>query len=237
MTRPDHRAAQVFAGSMAVNLIHSALASLPVKAAVTRALGERRARGLYRAAFNAHAVASYGLGALWFLRQPDRELYRLRGPWALLARAGQAAGALLILDLVRVVGFARISGLAPLAALLRGRAVPATPEAQGPPPGPDGELAARGSFARTRHPDAWPFFLICWGWPRMSANRLALAVSFTLYTLAGIAREELRLRAAYGPAHDRYRRAVPFLLPRLSRAPRGLAEGERAEPVQSPAVE
>lgn len=56
----------------------------------------------------------------------------------------------------------------------------------------------------------------------------ALAVSFTLYTLAGIAHEELRLRAAYGPAHDRYRRAVPFLLPRLSRAPREVAEGERA---------
>lgn len=224
MTRPEHRAAQVFAGSMAVNLIHSALASLPAKAAASRALGERRARGLYRATFNAHAVASYGLGALWFLRQPDRELYRLRGLWALLARAAQAAGALLILDLVRVVGFTRISGLGPLAALLRGRVVPATPEAQGPPPGPDSELVAWGSFAHTRHPDAWPFFLIFWGWPRMTANRLALAVSFTLYTLAGIAHEELRLRAAYGPAHDRYRRAVPFLLPRLSRAPRRLAE-------------
>lgn len=227
MTDHSHRAARVFGGSMAVNLLHSALASLPVKEAVRRAAGERRFRGLYRAAFNAHAVAGYGLGALWFLRQPDRELYRLRGPWALLARAGQVSGALLVLDLVRVVGFPKISGLGPLAALLAGREVPPTPEAQGPPPGPDGELVARGSFAHTRHPDAWPFFLIFWGWPRMTANRLALAASFTLYTLAGVLHEELRLRAAYGPAHDRYRRAVPLLFPRLS-APRRTAQSQDA---------
>jgi protein-S-isoprenylcysteine O-methyltransferase Ste14 len=227
MTKHEQRAAQVFAGSMVVNIMHSALASLPVKDAVRRAAGERRYRGLYRAAFNAHAVASYGLGALWFLRQPDRELYRLRGPWSWLARAAQAAGALLVLDLVRVVGFTRISGLGPLAGLLRGGPVPATPEAQGPPPAADGELVARGSFAHTRHPDAWPFFLIFWGWPRMTVNRAALAASFTIYTLAGVLHEEARLRAAYGAAHDRYRRAVPFLLPRLA-APQSASEAERA---------
>jgi len=217
MSKREHRAAQVFAGSMVVNLIHSILASLPAKAAARRALGERRFRGLYRAAYNASAVASYGLGALWFLRQPDRDLYRLRGPLALLARAAQAAGVLLVLDIVRVVGLLRISGLRPFFAMLAGRRVPPTSEGQGPPPDEPG-MAAKGSFAFTRHPDAWPFFLIFWGWPRMTANRAALALSFTLYTLLGVRHEEARMRAVYGEDFARYQRAVPFLFPRAAPA-------------------
>jgi hypothetical protein len=47
----------------------------------------------------------------------------------------------------------------------------------------------------------------------MTVNRLTLAALATAYLVLGSVHEETRLRAAYGRAYGRYRRAVPFLLP------------------------
>ena len=47
----------------------------------------------------------------------------------------------------------------------------------------------------------------------MTANRAVLLVLVGLYVVLGSLHEEHRLRAAYGAAHERYRRAVPFLVP------------------------
>jgi protein-S-isoprenylcysteine O-methyltransferase Ste14 len=54
--------------------------------------------------------------------------------------------------------------------------------------------------------------------PRMTANRAVLVALVALYVVLGSMHEEYRLRVAYGAAYERYRRAVPFLIPR--RTPR-----------------
>jgi protein-S-isoprenylcysteine O-methyltransferase Ste14 len=51
----------------------------------------------------------------------------------------------------------------------------------------------------------------------MTANRAVLAALVTLYVVLGSMHEEYRLRAAYGAAYERYRRSVPFMVPRPPR--------------------
>ena len=53
--------------------------------------------------------------------------------------------------------------------------------------------------------------------PRMTTNRAVLTALVALYVVLGSMHEEYRLRAAYSAAYDRYRRSVPFLIPRPSR--------------------
>jgi protein-S-isoprenylcysteine O-methyltransferase Ste14 len=70
-----------------------------------------------------------------------------------------------------------------------------------------------GAFRFSRHPGnlgAFGFFLFM---PRMTANRAVLLVLVCLYVVLGSLHEERRLRSAYGVAYERYRRAVPFLVP------------------------
>jgi len=55
----------------------------------------------------------------------------------------------------------------------------------------------------------------------MTANRAVLMMLVALYVVLGSKHEEYRLRTAHDAAHDaayeRYRRAVPFLMPRRPR--------------------
>jgi protein-S-isoprenylcysteine O-methyltransferase Ste14 len=194
-------------------LVHSVLASRQAKDLARRISGSRYRDGLYRFAFNAQSVVSLVWAALRFLRLPDRELYRVRPPWSWLFRASQAASLGVLLSGVRVMGTLNFAGLTPLLDLLAGRDVRPAPEAQGPPIGSDDEVVKAGAFRFSRHPGnlgALGFFLFL---PRMTANRAVLLVLVGLYVVLGSLHEEHRLRAAYGAAYERYRRAVPFLVP------------------------
>src|SRR5215217_3718733 len=194
-------------------LVHSVLASKQAKDLARRISGSRYRDGLYRFAFNAQSVVSLVWAALRFSRLPDRELYRVRPPWSWLFRASQAASLGVLLSGVRVMGILRFAGLTPLQDLLVGRELRPAPEAQGPPLGSDDEVVKAGAFRFSRHPGnlgALGFFLFL---PRMTANRAVLLVLVGLYVVLGSLHEEHRLRAAYGAAYERYRRAVPFLVP------------------------
>src|SRR5918996_2694357 len=194
-------------------LVHSILASKQVKDLAHRISGSRYRDGLYRFTFNAQSVVSLLWAAQRFSRLPDRELYRVRPPWSWLFRASQAASLGVLLSGVRVMGILRFAGLTPLMDLLAGRELRPAPEAQGPPLGSDDEVVKAGAFRFSRHPGnlgALGFFLFL---PRMTANRAILLVLVGLYVVLGSLHEEHRLRAAYGAAYERYRRAVPFLVP------------------------
>jgi protein-S-isoprenylcysteine O-methyltransferase Ste14 len=194
-------------------LIHSILASKQVKDLAHRISGRRYRDGLYRFTFNAQSVVSLLWAARQFSRLPDRELYHVRPPWSWLFRANQVASLGVLLSGVRVMGILRFAGIASLRDLLTGSDVHPAPEAQGPPVGSDDEMVRSGAFRFIRHPGnlgALGFFLFL---PRMTANRAFLVVLVALYVVLGSVHEEYRLRVAYGAAYERYRRAVPFLIP------------------------
>ena len=195
-------------------LVHSVLASKQVKDLIRRIAGSRYRDGLYRFIFNAQSVVSLVWAARQFSRLPDKDLYHARPPWSWLFRASQVASLGVLLSGVRVMGILRFAGLTPLRDLLTGRDVRPAPEAQGPPLGSDDEVVKAGAFRFSRHPGnlgALGFFLFL---PRTTANRAVLLVLVGFYVVLGSLHEEHRLRAAYGVAYERYRRVVPFLVPR-----------------------
>jgi protein-S-isoprenylcysteine O-methyltransferase Ste14 len=194
-------------------LVHSVLASKQVKDLIRRIAGSRYRDGLYRFIFNAQSVVSLLWAARRFSRLPDKDLYHARPPWSWLFRASQVASLGVLLSGVRVMGILRFAGLTPLRDLLTGSDVRPAPEAQGPPVGDDDEVVRAGAFRFSRHPGnlgALGFFLFL---PRMTANRAVLVALVALYVVLGSVHEEYRLRAAHDAAYERYRRAVPFLVP------------------------
>lgn len=84
--------------------IHSLLASRPAKDLVRMLTGRRYQDGLYRFAYNAQSAAFLAWVTRWFLRQPDRELHRVRSPWSWLMRAAQAASLVIIFSTVWASG-------------------------------------------------------------------------------------------------------------------------------------
>ena len=197
--------------------IHSLLASRRAKDASARVAGARSRDGLYRVAYNVQSVVTVALAARRLARLPDRGLYEVGPPWSWLFRAGQVGSLGVLFSGVRVVGVLEFAGIVPLWKALTDRESRPEPEAQGPPMGADGEMETSGAFRFTRHPGnlgAMGFFLL---WPRMTMNRATLAALAALYVVLGSMHEERRLRMAYGEAFERYRRKVPFLIPRPPR--------------------
>ncbi|HET7457474.1 MAG TPA: hypothetical protein VFJ74_07455, partial [Gemmatimonadaceae bacterium] len=119
---------RILAATAAFAVVHSVLASRAAKRAASRLAGERTRGGWYRVAFNAQAVATFGALAAYGRGLPDRTLYEVRGPLALLMRAGQLAGLAWAAWTVREIGLARISGASSARAWVAGEGdVPAEP--------------------------------------------------------------------------------------------------------------
>lgn len=209
---PATIAGRVLAATAAFALLHSALASRTAKSMAARTFGVRRRNGLYRAFFNTQALVTTAALARYLRQLPDRELYVVRGPAALLMRAGQGAGLLLLLDATRRVGVLPITGTASLMRLTRGDdRVPVEPEAQGPALDEHGRLNVGGPFLRSRHPLNLAPLPILWLNPRMTRNLAAFSAIATAYFWLGSVHEERRLLAAYGDAYRPYvSGTVPF---------------------------
>jgi methanethiol S-methyltransferase len=196
-------------------LLHSVFASRQFKAFVAVVVGERARVGAYRFAFIVQSVVSFAGLTVWYLRQPDRELYRVPPPWSWLMRLGQAVFLMLGFSAVRILGVDDFNGLPQVRALLEGNQARPEPEAQGPPLAADLEMAAVGPYRFIRHPNNLAPLGVLSLFPRMTVNRAAVVLACAAYAVLGSLHEEYRLRATYGDAYRRYQQRVPFLLPRL----------------------
>lgn len=196
-------------------VVHSFLASAAAKQGFARLLGERARKGLYRLLYNAQAVLTTLAAAVIFQRLPDRDLYRVERPWAWAFNLVQLAGISLLLRALSVTGFDRMIGLPQLVAYWRGEDPAPEAAAQGPPLQALKDPARLGPFGWVRHPENLGVMLTLWAFPRMTLNRLALALWTTVYGVVGSLHEDSRLEGAYGAAFNRYRRATPMLVPRF----------------------
>jgi methanethiol S-methyltransferase len=206
---------KVVIATLGFALLHSALASRTAKESAARLAGRRQRNGLYRIFYLAQSVTTLVGLLLYLAHQPDRMLYQVRGPWARLLNLGQLGGLLLATYAATQIGVTRVLGLASVVAWLQGKdTVPPEPEAQGPARAGDGELRATGPFAWSRHPLNFAPLPVFWLMPRMTSKLLAFNLVATIYLVLGSLHEEARLRHAYGPEYEAYRRSgTPFYVP------------------------
>jgi len=177
--------------------LHSLLASLAVKAAVTR-----RWPGFapwYRLSYNVFAGVA-ALPLAWLLYTvPGDSLWAWRGAWAWLANGLAAAAVACLFIASRGYDMDEFLGLRQL----RGGA---------------GEPVDHGSFRISlfhrfvRHP--WYSFSLVIVWTRdMNEAMLVSAIAITAYFVIGSRYEERKLIALYGETYRRYRQRVPALVP------------------------
>lgn len=82
-----------------------------------------------------------------------------------------------------------------------------------------------------RHPLYVGWFFAFWATPTMTVTHLVFALMTTAYILIAIRLEERDLLDAL-PEYAQYRRDVPMLVPRTSRASRGVATRHAGTPAQ-----
>ena len=178
-------------------LIHSWLASMGIKALVRRWLGAFSER-VYRLAYNIFA----GLTLLPVLALPailpDRGIYTIPFPWALLTLAIQGLAALALVAGLLQTGVWSFLGLRQLLSPLDGE---------------PSELVVSGLYRWVRHPLYAAGLVFIWLTPRMTYNSLALILGLSIYLVIGAFFEERKLVREYGSAYERYRRNTPMLIP------------------------
>ena len=178
-------------------VLHSLLASNPVKQVFRRAFGQTSDR-LYRLFFNV-------VGGLTFLPvlaiaalDPGQTLYQLTRPWVLLTSAGQVLAVILLLLGLMQTDSLHFLGLRQLV----------HPEASEP-----SKLVINGLYCHVRHPLYSAGLLFIWLTPVMTTTVLALNLGLTLYIIIGSIFEERRLVGEFGQAYIDYQSRVPWLIP------------------------
>lgn len=182
-------------------LLHSWLASLPVKSWVQRRLGPG-VYAWYRLFFNLIGVLTF-LPLLALVRLlPDQPLYQIPFPWSILAVLVQLSGAAVVVAGVLQTGLLAFLGLD----MLTGR------DPAGPP-----RLVTGGLYRLIRHPLYAGGLLFLWASPVMTTNLLAFDLGGSLYLIIGALFEERKLLGEFGAEYAEYRRRTPMLVPGLTR--------------------
>jgi len=203
--------------------LHSALASHAAKRRAARLVGERAARGWYRVAYNAQAVATTAALGTYVWRHRGPVVYEATGPARLLVRAAQAAAIATFLRSLYDGGLGDLSGVRPAAAWATGRPLRPIPDGQGPVESDDGRPAPRGLALRTRNPANAFIVPVLWVAPRVRAGWAGMSAVLTAYAVAGSWHAERMLWARWGAPYAEYRRSgVPFFVP----AVRPVRDGE-----------
>ena len=182
------------------SLLHSLLASLGFKARLEARLGAAWMQRWYRLVFN--IIGTLTLLPIFYLLAvlPNRQLYTVPMPWAIINYALQLFGLWILFDSVRRTGALEFLGLRQAAG---GR-------------GEHGFIRA-GYYRWVRHPLYSGAMLFLWASPSMSWLLLAFYLSISLYFIVGAVYEERKLRRLFGEEYARYAAEVPPFLPRLGR--------------------
>ena len=179
-------------------VLHSALASLPVKRAV--AARWPQVVPAYRLIFNAVALLLIAPLLVWTLAYPGPLLWRWSGGWRWLADALASLAVLGLLWTLRDYDGSEFLGLRQWRD--RERRVE------------DQERLHLSPLHRfVRHP--WYSLGLVLLWTRdMDAARLLAGALATIYVVVGLRLEERKLIEYHGERYRRYRERVPALLPR-----------------------
>jgi hypothetical protein len=198
--------------------IHSVLASKAAKKKACELFGERTRNGIYRPLYNGLAIATLGALALYALKLPNRELYKIRRPFSYLMRSVQFFCLLYLLYGAREIGFLKFAGVPNIIALATGQSsVPIEPEGQGPILENPDKMKITGPFRFSRHPLNFGMIPIIWLMPRMTVNLAAFNIITTVYLIAGSVHEEKRFVETYGQAYIDYQTSeINFFVPSLT---------------------
>lgn len=182
-------------------LVHSLLASLPLKSWTRRVFGAGVDRW-YRLAFNAFAAITILPIFPMLALLPDRTLYVVPAPRRWLLMGGQGLALIGLLGSFLQAGVLHFLGLA---------------QSFARQPTSTGLLEVRGFYCYVRHPNYSFSILLLWLTPVMTVNSLTIYILITLYFYLGSFHEERRLLAEFGAAYQDYQQQVPRLIPRPGR--------------------
>ena len=182
-------------------IVHSALATLGVKARVRGWLGAGVDRW-YRLAYNAFGILTFmPVLALVALLQ-DRELYVIPAPWSYLALAGQLLALVALVIGLLQTGIYSFLGFEQLLK---------------PSPTSSPEMVTNGLYGWVRHPLYTAGLAFIWLTSIMTINLFALNVGLTLYLILGAIYEERKLVREFGEQYTRYQERVPMLIPGINK--------------------
>jgi protein-S-isoprenylcysteine O-methyltransferase Ste14 len=183
--------------------LHSLTAGSRVKRYLQKVLGDRIVEGWYRLAYNLFSVVTIIPSLVLVALLPDRVLYVIPAPYALLMLCIQAIGMVGFLGGLFSIDLSRFLGTRQVAAYLAGDTLPL----------PEEPLQEGGVYAIVRHPLYLFALVMLWPLPIMTFNVLVFNVGATLYLGIGSLIEERRLLSAYGKAYHDYCQRVPWLIP------------------------
>jgi len=183
--------------------LHSFLASLMVKQAVSRLLGEKATR-FYRLGYNVFAGLTFLPVLALLFSLPDRVLYRVPLPWAALMGLGMFLACVILVVGVLQTDVWEFLGL-------RQVFKPSHPDA------PPASLVTDGLYRYVRHPLYTAGLAFLWLMPVMTANLLAVNLSLTIYIFIGAIFEERKLHREFGEAYASYAAQTPMFLPFFGR--------------------
>ncbi len=178
-------------------LVHSLLASQPVKKQMRKVLGERLQR-FYRLAYNIFSGVSFlPVLALLFL-VPDRTLYLVPLPWSVFMILGEFLAVAMLLIAFRETDVWDFIGLRQLG------------ETDKP-----SRLTTSGLYRYVRHPLYAAGLAFIWLLPLMTTNILAVNIALTVYVIIGAVFEERKLRSIFGQEYRDYAAVTPMFIPFL----------------------
>ena len=179
-------------------VLHSAAASLTLKALAVRLFGEA-GRKYYRFGFVVFALITTLAYIALVSLLPDARLYVITAPWIYLTVMLQAGALVCLLLSLRGTGLMAFLGvdslLKPSAAAVR---LP---------------LVTKGFYRYTRHPIYFFTYILIWLIPQMTWNLLAFNLGVTLYMMIGSVFEERKLISEFGEDYIAYRAGTPWIFP------------------------